>query len=276
VRNESVQAGRAQAAALRKPGQPPVTAPVSAPAEGVGAPMRIPPVLMYHSISPSREPDPHRLRVHPARLDRHLRLLRRLGLRGVSMSELLRAQERGEAAGLVGLTFDDGYTDFLAHAVPVLQRHGMTGTVYVVAGRIGGHNTWDRGPVLDIMPADQVRAVAAAGQEVGSHTMSHVRLAGAGAGKLSAEIAGSKRVLEDVLQEEVPSFCYPYGSFDATAAEAVRAAGYDNACVTGDYEPGNRFTLPRCYVSPRDTAAHLVARVTRHHLRQRARRDPVA
>ena len=49
-----------------------------------------PPVFMYHSISPSTRPDPHRLRVHPDRLDRHLRLLRRLGLRGVSLGELLR------------------------------------------------------------------------------------------------------------------------------------------------------------------------------------------
>ena len=53
--------------------------------------MRVPPVLMYHSISPSQLPDPHRVRVHPARLDRHLRLLRRLGLRGVSLRELLAA-----------------------------------------------------------------------------------------------------------------------------------------------------------------------------------------
>ena len=229
----------------------------------------LPPVLMYHSISPSPEPDPHRLRVHPDRLDRHLRLLRRLGLRGVSLTELVRAADRGAAAGLVGLTFDDGYTDFLDSAVPVLQRHGMTGTVYVVAGRMGGQNEWDTGPRFDIMTADQVRAVAAAGQEVGSHTLAHARLAGADPGVLAAEVGESRRVLEDVLQAEVASFCYPYGSYDAAAADAVRAAGYDNACVTGDYRPGDRVTLPRCYVSPRDTRAHVVARLARHTLRLR-------
>ena len=229
----------------------------------------LPPVLMYHSISPSTEPDPHRLRVHPGRLDGHLRLLRRLGLRGVSLTELVRAADRGEAAGLVGLTFDDGYTDFLDHAVPVLQRHGMTGTVYVVAGRMGEQNEWDTGPRFDIMTADQVRAVAAAGQEVGSHTMTHARLAGADPDVLAAEVGESRRVLEDVLQAEVASFCYPYGSYDDAAADAVRAAGYDNACVTGDYSPGDRVTLPRCYVSPRDTRAHVVARLARHALRLR-------
>ncbi|MGY1814256.1 polysaccharide deacetylase family protein [Blastococcus sp. SYSU D00820] len=240
-------------------------------ATGTGAPVRLPlpPVLMYHSISPSEEPDPHALRVHPDRLDRHLRLLRRLGLRGVGLTELVRAHERGEAAGLVGLTFDDGYTDFLDHAVPVLDRHGMTGTVYVVAGRMGGANEWDTGPRFPIMTADQVREVAAAGLEVGSHTMTHSRLAGADRAELAREVGDSRRVLEDVLQAEVPGFCYPYGSYDAAAADAVRAAGYDNACVTGDYQPGDRVTLPRCYVSPRDTRAHIVARLTRHALRLR-------
>lgn len=239
--------------------------------ERTRAPMRIPPVLMYHSISPSTLPDPHRVRVHPERLGRHLRLLRRLGLRGVSLGELLRAHEQGEAGRLVGLTFDDGYADFAEHVVPMLARHGMTGTVYVVAGFLGGRNEWDEGPELALMDADQVRAVAAAGHEVGSHTLRHVRLAGAGAETLRSEIAGSREVLQDVLQAEVTGFCYPYGSFDGAAAEAARAAGYDHACVTGDYEPGDRFTLPRCYVSPRDTAAHLVARFARHHIRQRRR-----
>ena len=233
--------------------------------------MSTPPVFMYHSISPSTQPDPHRLRVHPERLDRHLRLLRRLGLRGVSLSELLRAQERGRARGLIGLTFDDGYTDFLEHAVPVLRRHGMTSTLYVVAGRLGGENTWDDGPRLGLIDADQVRAVAAAGHEVGSHTMTHARLPGADERTLAAEIGGSREVLTDVLQAEVASFCYPYGAFDVAAADAVRAAGYDSGCVIGDYDPGDRFTLPRCYVSPEDTAAHLVARITRHHLRLRLR-----
>jgi peptidoglycan/xylan/chitin deacetylase (PgdA/CDA1 family) len=238
-----------------------------APASGTR--MRIPPVLMYHSISPSGRPDPHRVRVHPALLDRHLRLLRRLGMRGVSLAELVAAQDRGQAAGLVGLTFDDGYADFLDHAVPVLARHGMTATLYVVAGLLGGQNDWDDGPRLELLDAHGVRAVAEAGHEVGSHTLTHVRLAGADAGTLAREIAGSRRVLEDVLQREVPGFCYPWGNFDAAASVAARAAGYDHACVTGDYLPGDRFALPRFYVAPHDRAPQLLAKLARHRLRMR-------
>ena len=232
-----------------------------------GARLRIPPVLMYHSISPSPGPDPHRVRVHPARLDGHLRLLRRLGLRGVSLGELMTASDRGDAAGLVGLTFDDGYVDFLDSAVPVLARHGMTATLYVVAGRLGGANEWDAGPRLDLVDAAQVRAVAAAGHEVGSHTLTHCRLPGASPATLAAEVGDSKRVLEDVLQAEVAGFCYPWGDFDAAAVDAARAAGYDHACVTGDYLPGDRFTLPRGYVAPGDEGLRLIAKLARHRLR---------
>jgi peptidoglycan/xylan/chitin deacetylase (PgdA/CDA1 family) len=251
------------------------TSGAAAPAAGRDR-LRIAPVLMYHSISASEAADPHRIRVHPGRLDRHLRLLRRLGLRGVSLAELVRATDRGEDEGLVGLTFDDGYTDFLQHAVPVLDRHGMTGTVYVVAGRLAGQNEWDEGPRLDLMDADAVRAVAAAGHEVGSHTLHHVHLRGADPAVLAEEIAGSRTVLEDVLQAEVPGFAYPWGEFDQAAADAVRAAGYDHACVTGDYLPGDRFTIPRFYVAPGDGSAQLLAKLARHRWRMRGVRRSAA
>lgn len=237
-----------------------------------GPRLPLPPVLMYHSVCAATGPDPHRLRVHPDRLDAHLRLLRRLGLRGVSLSELVAAADRGRVAGLVGLTFDDGYTDFLDGAVPVLRRHGMTSTLYVVAGRLGGHNGWDDGPRLGLLDADGVRAVASAGHEVGSHTLTHARLVGAAPVVLAREVTESRQILEDVLQDEVASFCYPWGHFDEAAAEAVRAAGYDHACVTGDYRPGDRFTLPRSYVAPRDGAARLLAKLARHAVRVRAGR----
>jgi peptidoglycan/xylan/chitin deacetylase (PgdA/CDA1 family) len=237
--------------------------------------MRIPPVLMYHSICASEHPDPHRIRVAPDRLDRHLRLLRRLGLRGVSLAELLDAERRGAAEGLVGLTFDDGYADFVEHAMPVLARHGVTATLYVVAGLLGGENAWDDGPRLGLLDADGVRSVTAAGHEVGSHTMTHADLRGLDAGLLRHEVGESRRVLEDLLQTEVPGFCYPWGRFDAAAADAVRAAGYDHACVTGDFAPGDRFTLPRAYVAPGDSAPRLLAKLARYRWRIRgAERTP--
>ena len=145
----------------------------------------------------------------------------------------------------------------------------MTATLYVVAGRLGGENEWDEGPRLRLLDAGGVRAVAAAGHEIGSHTLHHLRLAGASPQTLEEEVAGSRRVLQEVLQDDVPGFCYPWGVFDEAAEAAARAAGYDHACVTGDYLPGDRFALPRFYVAPGDRGPHLLAKLARHHLRMR-------
>jgi len=237
------------------------------PPKTTGLP-RAPRVLMYHSISPSTGPDPDFLRVHPDLLDRQLRYLRRRGLRGVSAGEWLHAAERGGAGRLVALTFDDGYRDFVEHAMPVLDRHGMTASAYVVAGKLSGTSDWVSGGFREpLMSADDVRAVAAAGHEVGSHTCTHVKLAHVPPEEATAQIAESRRILEDLLQRPVPGFAYPYGSFSDDVVRAVEAAGYDYALATDDHTRPGRFTIARFYVGQRDLPLRLEAKFVRHRLR---------
>src|SRR5258705_9078677 len=100
-------------------------------------------VLMYHSVQPYTE-DPYQVTVRPQRFERQLRWLRARGLRGTSVAELLRAHRAGRARRLVGLSFDDGYADFASHVLPALARYGFGATVFVIAGLLGGENTWDR------------------------------------------------------------------------------------------------------------------------------------
>src|SRR5918992_1358264 len=130
-----------------------------------------PMILMYHSVEPYTE-DPYQITVSPQRFERQLRWMRRHGMRGVSMRELRAARAAGTAAGLVGLTFDDGYTDFVTRVMPLLARYGCSATVYIVAGALGGYNAWDTpGPRKNLMTADDVRRAADAGVEVGSHSL---------------------------------------------------------------------------------------------------------
>src|SRR5882757_1771876 len=95
----------------------------------------MPLILMYHSITPYRE-DPYQITVTPARFEQQMRWLRRRGLRGASVREVLDARAMGCGQGLVGLTFDDGYADFVDYALPVLKRYGFTATAYLIAGRL--------------------------------------------------------------------------------------------------------------------------------------------
>ena len=225
-------------------------------------------MLMYHSISPVVEDDPHSIRVRPETFDRHLAHLRRRGLRGVSMTEWLAAARRGEASRLVALTFDDGYRDFIDHAMPILARHGMSGTVYVVAGKIDGTSDWVvGGPDAPLMTADDIRAAAAAGHEVASHTTSHARLDHLSAAELGPEVAESRAILEDVLGAPVAGFAYPYGAFDEAAVDAVRAAGYDYAAATDDHTRRDGFSIARIFISDSDNPLRLETKLVRHRIR---------
>lgn len=230
---------------------------------------RFPFVLMYHSVGPGvrAEEDPYLLTVTAERLDAQLRALRRQGLRGMSMRDLLASGGRG-----VGLTFDDGYVDFLTEAVPVLRRHGATATVYVLAGRLGGDNSWDDdAPRKPLMTADQVREAAAAGMEIGSHGLMHRHLPRLGEDELTEELVGSRARLAEVIGAPVEALAYPYGDLGAREVAAARAAGYDNA-VAVDVGPAGvppgRHALPRSYAGQRDGGLRLLAKRVRHRLRE--------
>jgi peptidoglycan/xylan/chitin deacetylase (PgdA/CDA1 family) len=220
----------------------------------------MPLVLMYHSISPYDE-DPYEVTMTPQRFELQMRWLRRRGQRGVSMRVLLGAMAEGRARGLVGLTFDDGYQDLVTHAMPILQRHRFTATAFVLAGRLGGHNAWSRpGPCKPLLSADQVREVACAGIEIGSHGLAHVSLPKADDAQLEAETVRSRAILEDLLGQEIAGFAYPYGHLDARVVEAVRTAHYGYACAVSPSPSIGRHALPRTYVHDRDSSWRLDAK----------------
>jgi peptidoglycan/xylan/chitin deacetylase (PgdA/CDA1 family) len=193
-----------------------------------------------------------------------MRWLARRGLRGTSVRDLLAARAAGRGKGLVGLTFDDGYADFAQHALPVLQRFGFGATVFVIAGRLGRDNGWDpEGPRKPLMDARQVRDLAQAGIEIGSHGLRHVRLPAA-RDVLAEEVGGSRHILQEITGEPVGGFCYPYGDIDATAVGRVRELGY--ACAIWASAYTGRHALPRTYIGEADTAPRLWAKRARHQL----------
>ncbi|WUB77463.1 polysaccharide deacetylase family protein [Streptomyces sp. NBC_00576] len=224
---------------------------------------------MYHSVGDCSD-DPYRITVTPARLDAQLRWLHRHGLRGVGVAELLAARSRGEGRGLVGLTFDDGYADFLTNALPVLERWDCGATLFVLPGRLGGENAWDPlGPRRPLLTADGIRAVAGAGVEIGSHGLTHVDLTKADDEVLRAEVAESRAVLSELSGAPVEGFCYPYGTVDQRAVDAVRAAGYGYGCAIDPGQLNGVHVLPRVHIGENDTAVRLRLKYRLHRLRRR-------
>jgi peptidoglycan/xylan/chitin deacetylase (PgdA/CDA1 family) len=98
---------------------------------------------------------------------------------------------------------------------------------------------------------EDVRALAAAGMEVGSHTLTHPNLAALRNGELEEEISGSKTRLERLADAPVRGFAYPFGKrshVSEEAARTVRLAGYRYALTT-EFGRASRgcdvFALPR-------------------------------
>ncbi|MEV0318837.1 polysaccharide deacetylase family protein [Streptomyces sp. NPDC050658] len=231
-------------------------------------------VAMYHSVDDCPD-DPYQITVTAERLDAQLGWLRRQGLRGVSMTELLDARARGEGRGLVGLTFDDGYADFVDHALPLLHRHDCTATLFVLPGRLAGENAWDPlGPRKPLLDADGIRRAAAEGTEIASHGMTHVDLTRADERLLRAETSGSRAALAELVGREVTGFCYPYGTVDARAVDAVREAGYRYACAISPGPLTGVHALPRVHIGQQDTALRLHLKLRLNRFRRRAVHEP--
>ncbi|MDQ0760916.1 polysaccharide deacetylase family protein [Streptomyces canus] len=249
-----------------------------APVESVGTGRRptarpgpVPWVAMYHSVDDCSD-DPYRITVTPERLERQLAWLHRRGLRGVSVRELFAARARGEGRGLVGLTFDDGYADFLEHALPALRRRHFGATLFVLTGRLGGVNSWDPlGPRKALLTADGVRRAACEGVEIGSHGLTHVDLTRADDVTVKAEVADSRALLSELIGAPVDGFCYPYGTVDERAVAAVREAGYAYACAIDPGPLTGPHALPRLHIGQNDTAWRLYLK----HKLHRLRRSPV-
>lgn len=195
------------------------------------------PVLMYHVVDVARSDGEKRLCCRPDEFDRQMTYLAESGWQVVSLSNLLEAAAGGRSlpAKTAVLTFDDGTACTFERALPVLRRFGFPATVFVVAGLVGGRNEWmcrEGHPERALLSIAQLRALGSEGIEVGSHSISHVRLAGLPAVELAREVVGSKTRLEGILGQPVRHFAYPYGSLDRAAVDAVHAAGYVSACST--------------------------------------------
>lgn len=215
------------------------------------------PILMYHQVGPHRRRSPlNHWRVLPGDFERQMTWLAKEGLEGIALRDLLDSPPR-EADPRVVVTFDDGFAGVRHEAAPVLARLGFSATVFVLSGKLGGAADWnDERPAEPLLREDEVRALAGAGLEIGSHGARHRPLPGLSDAELEEETAGSRARLEELTGGPVTTFCYPFGAFDDRSVEAVKRAGYRAATVIRggiQRDLGDPFRLKRVAVRGTNT-----------------------
>jgi peptidoglycan/xylan/chitin deacetylase (PgdA/CDA1 family) len=193
-------------------------------------------VLCYHALSPRW---PAALSTTPERFAAQIGALVARGYRGATFTQAVTAP-LAEPALVV--TFDDAYRSVIELAQPVLERHGLPATVFAPTDSIGserpmnwpGISQWLGGPhehELTPMSWAELRTLADAGWEVGSHTASHPHLTKLDDEALAAELRRSKIVCEREMEAPCTSLAYPYGDVDTRVAKACRKAGYSAAAA---------------------------------------------
>ena len=134
---------------------------------------------------------------------------------------------------VVSLTFDDGNADQLA-AATAMNTYNIDGTFYVVSGYVGQSGFFTR--------AD-LSGLAAAGHEIGGHTVNHPDLAGLPNEEVQRQVCTDRSTLSS-WGFAVRSFAYPFASSTPENESAVAYCGYNSARMLGDIK--SRFGCSDC------------------------------
>ncbi len=178
------------------------------------------PVLNYHQIN---NKDHNALTVSTEQFSAQMDYLDANGYHTITPDQLADALEKGTELpeNPVMITFDDGYLDNYKNAYPILKKHHMTATIFLITDYVStypNYITWDQAAELqenDIW--------------LQSHTLSHTDLKQVDQQEAFYQLQASKAALEWHLHNKVEYLAYPCGSYDETITSLAQEAGYRGA-----------------------------------------------
>lgn len=201
------------------------------------------PILMYHSLNPSRIRG--KLAVSEALFRKQIGWLKSWKL------EILTLEQCADFNGRIpfyrasaALTFDDGYRDNYTAAFSVLREAKLPVTFFVNTGLIGTEGFMDWAMLKEM--------AGEPGISIQSHGAFHESMNEMSAEKAYRSLADSKKILEDRLGKPVQGFSYPLGAFNRTVMELAQKAGYSWACAASRIPENlaeSRYSLKRIKIS---------------------------
>jgi peptidoglycan/xylan/chitin deacetylase (PgdA/CDA1 family) len=221
------------------------------------------PILMYHYIEPwPADADIYRqsLTVKPEDFAAQMQYLHDNGYAVVDLYALAEALALGAPLPekAVALTFDDGYRTLMDHAVPVMERFGFTGTVFVITE----FADLDQPRYLNW---PQLKALHAAGWDIEPHTKTHLELAGEPRDLQLYQMLGAIETIAANVGVRPRFMCYPAGRYDAVTLQLAEAMNLWGGVITVNgrrHGFGDRFAWTRVRVDGRYGLDNFIYAVT--------------
>ena len=148
------------------------------------------------------------------------------------------------------ITFDDGYSDALSVAAPILSNLKIPFHVFISPQKseTNDQRYLSKPEIKEIYSVDTAT--------VGAHGYSHTSLTSVSSELASTELAKSKSVLEDILSSPVNSMSYPYGHTNENITQIAQQVGFTYAACSKwgfAFEDGNPLMQSRIDMWAGDT-----------------------
>jgi glycosyltransferase involved in cell wall biosynthesis/peptidoglycan/xylan/chitin deacetylase (PgdA/CDA1 family) len=172
--------------------------------------------------------------IAPSHFQAQMEHLLASGTRLVRLDAALELLQRRVEGQYACVSFDDGYRDFLDHALPTLELLEIPATVFAVTGFLARRTTfsWYDDPPEALSWDDVPRVLRSGLVDLQAHSSTHRRMTRLSEEELQGEIAGAKQELERHLPYAITSFSYPAGLYSPREMRAVEMAGFRGAVTT--------------------------------------------
>lgn len=148
------------------------------------------------------------------------------------------------------ITFDDGYSNNLKLAIPILEKYEIPSHIFITSDFIKSDNS-------EFLNQNELRELSLIKNvSLGSHGKSHRKLVKLDNKTIEFEARESKDYIENIISKKIDSISYPHGAFNDRVIKIIQKEEYTYGATSIFGSIGkkvNRLMLPRIDIWSNDT-----------------------